>query len=716
MSNGNIFSESWYRVANLNISLVYSISIQKQCYRGSDWYVLHDPFNNKFFRIRPEAYEFVARLDSNKTVEQVWEECLSMFPEECPTQDEVIRLLSQLHYVNLLFYKNRPNSDDIFKRFSDKKQRELGNKLFTFLYFRIPVWDPEVWLQKSKFIINLMFSKLGAIIWFTVLFLGIKSLAENYEALYLQTQGLLSPSNLGLLYVSMMGIKFLHELGHAMMTNKFGGAVHTVGIMFLVFTPLPYMDASTSWSFRNKWHRFLVGSAGMIVELFIASLAAIFWANSGNGAVNSIAFNLMVIGSVSSIIFNGNPLTKLDSYYMLSDILEIPNLYERSRLQWYYLIEKYIYGVEQNYSPSKTKGEGFWLLLYGIASSFYRILISVGIALFVADQWLELGVIIIIISISMYIIKPSYSFFTYLFTDQKLERVRKRAVFTSFTFIALLVFVIGFIPFSNNVYAPGIIHSNDFVHVFTSAGGFLEKLNVSNGQKVKKGEVLLSLKNDELNFDINVVQAQLEESYAQRKKVTKTSIADLKPLQERILFLKSKYKLLLSNKEKLNIKAVTSGIWYSNHLDQLKETWILPHRELGSIVPTSNFGFLAIITQGESFDIFKQKKVVGNIKLRGLVEHTIEPTEIKVLPYEKFKLPSPALGWYGGGEIAVGQKDGVTALESFFEVRVKLEKSDVNKYFLQGRVGTLRIRLDDQTIFEGFYKFLKQLMQKRYAI
>ncbi|MCJ8345732.1 efflux RND transporter periplasmic adaptor subunit, partial [bacterium] len=429
-----------------------------------------------------------------------------------------------------------------------------------------------------------------------------------------------------------------------------------------------------------------------------------------------IAFNLMVIGSVSSIIFNGNPLTKLDSYYMLSDALEIPNLYERSRLQWYYLIEKYIYKVEQNYSPSRTKSEAFWLLLYGIASSFYRILISVGIALFVADQWLELGFVIIAISISMYIIKPSYGFFKYLFTDQKLERVRKRAMFTSFLFIALITFLIGFLPLSNNIYAPGIIHSNDYVHIFADTGGFLEKLYVSNGEKVTKGQVLLTLSNKELSFDLDTVKAQLEESYAQRKKVTKTQIADLKPLEERIEFLKSKLQLLLSKQEKLNIRAVASGIWYSSHLKQLRETWILSHRELGSIVPDGNFGFLAVITQGEAFDIFKTKEVVGNIKLRGLVEHTIEPESIQVLPYEKFVLPSAALGWYGGGEIAVGQKDGVTTLESFFEIRVTLNNSENENYFHQGRVGTLRIRLEDQTIFESFYKFLKQLLQKRYSI
>ena len=163
--------------------------------------------------------------------------------------------------------------------------------------------------------------------------------------MFSQSQGLLAPSNLVYLYLCLIVLKVFHELGHAAMTKRFGGEVHVMGVMFLVFTPLPYMDASASWAFRNKWHRILVGSAGMIVELFFASIAAWFWVYSGEGAVKSIAFNVMMIGSISSLFFNGNPLTRLDSYYILSDWLEIPNLGERAKKQWFFCIEKFFFGT-----------------------------------------------------------------------------------------------------------------------------------------------------------------------------------------------------------------------------------------------------------------------------------------------------------------------------------------------------------------------------------
>ena len=169
-------------------------------------------------------------------------------------------------------------------------------------------------------IIKLTISPLGFLIWFSVLLSGIKLSIDNFSELNLQSQSILSPSNIILLYISVLLIKMLHELGHSFAVKRFGGEVHTIGLMFLIFNPLPYMDASAAWSFRNKWHRVFVGLAGMITEIFTAACAAIIWANTGPGLVHSICYNLMFIASISTIIFNINPLLRFDGYYILSDL------------------------------------------------------------------------------------------------------------------------------------------------------------------------------------------------------------------------------------------------------------------------------------------------------------------------------------------------------------------------------------------------------------
>jgi putative peptide zinc metalloprotease protein len=374
---GNIFSDDWYKISSLKLSIAYTANIHKQYFRGREWFVIHEPFNNKFFRVTPEAYRFLMALTPKKTVEEVWEEYLDLHPLDTPTQDEIIRLLSGLHRADLLYFKNRPKNEYIFDRYTQGEKQKLKEKLLSFLYLKIPLWDPEYWLRRSKPFIEILISKYSFLVWLVVLFFGLKSFVENYSEFSNQAQGVLSSSNLVYLYLSMAVLKFFHELGHAMMVKKFGGQVHTLGVMLVVFTPLPYMDASDSWAFRDKWHRILVGGAGMLVELFFAAIAAMVWANTGDGIVHSIAFNIMIIGSISSIFFNGNPLLKFDSYYMLSDYLEIPNLQKKSRDIWYYLVEKYLFGIKEVLSPSDTIKEGLLLSIYGVLSTFYRFLVTI---------------------------------------------------------------------------------------------------------------------------------------------------------------------------------------------------------------------------------------------------------------------------------------------------------------------------------------------------
>jgi putative peptide zinc metalloprotease protein len=369
---GNLFSESWYKVAELQVGLLNSVHIQKQYYRGKLWYVLQDSFNYNYYRIDKETYGFVARMTPDKTVEQVWEECLEVYQEDAPSQDDVIKLLSQLHLNNLLYFRNLPNNEFIFERHLEKKGRQIKTKLLSIISIKIPLWNPDRFLDRILPLIRTVFSLKGAVIWAVVVVLGAKAILDHATEVYDQTQGILSQSNLIYLYLSLAVMKFAHEMGHAAISKCFGRPVYSMGIMFLVFTPLPFMDATTSWFLQNRWKRVLVGSAGMMVDLFLAAVAALIWSNTGDGLVHSIAFNMMMVGSISSIFFNGNPLLRFDAYYILTDLLQIPNLYQRSRMQWQYWLEKYIFAIKDPVSPSDGVREAIWLALYALASLIYR--------------------------------------------------------------------------------------------------------------------------------------------------------------------------------------------------------------------------------------------------------------------------------------------------------------------------------------------------------
>jgi putative peptide zinc metalloprotease protein len=287
---GKTFSESWHRVAGLKVSLRPTVKVRKQFFRGQRWYILHDPFNNQFFRLRPEAHDFVSRLRPDRTVEEIWAECLDRYPDEAPGQEDVIQLLTQLYFANLLYFETPADSEKLFERYKKRRQREVKSKLLSIMFIRIPLLDPENILRRSIAVIKYLVSPAGAVLWLLVVAAAVKLVMDRFDEATDQVQGILAPDNLLLLYAGLIVIKSLHEFGHAIVCKRFGGEVHTMGVMLLVFTPLPYMDATSSWAFRSRWQRALVGGAGMITEVFVAALATFLWAYTGPGTLHSLAY------------------------------------------------------------------------------------------------------------------------------------------------------------------------------------------------------------------------------------------------------------------------------------------------------------------------------------------------------------------------------------------------------------------------------------------
>ena len=209
-------------------------------------------------------------------------------------------------------------------------------------------------LDRWKGFIALMTSRGAMLVWLLVVLVGASSALQNLGALSDHSQGLFSLSNLPWLFVSLTGMKLLHEMGHAFVCKRYGGEVHAFGVMFLIMTPLPYVDTASTWGFKSRFQRAIVSAAGMMVELFLAAIGALVWSHTSAGIVNSLAYNVMVVGSVSSLLFNGNPLLRFDAYYILADLVDIPNLYQKAQQHWMYLGDRYVLGSAAAESPATT--------------------------------------------------------------------------------------------------------------------------------------------------------------------------------------------------------------------------------------------------------------------------------------------------------------------------------------------------------------------------
>ena len=718
--NKNVFSDSWHKISNLKICLLNSANIQRQKYRDEVVYVIKEPYNNKYFKLSKEAYEFVSRLNIKHTVQETIDKMLEDKINDIPTQDEIIELVSSLHNENLLYFKNLAENDFIFERNKEKKLKEHKTKLYSFLFFKIPLVNPNNFLNSAKFLIDLLFSKKGLVLWIIVCILGLKSLIDNIDLAFNQGQGLLSPSNLFYLYIALAFMKVFHELSHSAMIKKFGGSVNTLGIMFLVLTPLPYMDATHSWFFKNKYQRMLVSFAGMMSDILFAALAAIVWSNTGDGAINSIAFNIMVIGSVSSILFNGNPLLRFDAYYILADYLEIPNLFQKSKEYFFYIIEKYIFKIENLIKPSNSSRESFSLLTYAIVSYLYRIVIAIGIIIYVADQLLVVGVLMAILTLFIWVINPLKNFVKYLMKSPKLYKTRKRAILISSTTFLVILYLIFFIPISNSIKAPGVIKAKDSINIYASTEGVVTKILVQSGESVKKGQVLVILENKDLEFDIESIKHSLNQIKIVRQKSLSKSSIDMKSLNEKEFVLSQKLNFLEKKKELLTIKAPRNGIFVSNNLENLINRYLKKQSNIGKLIQGDDLSFYAVISQEETYGLFEKKEIKDiKVKFYGHSDIEFDLDNVKIIPYAKNELPSAALGWLGGGDISVlsEDNDGKKTTELFFEITGVLNSEEKHRYILkEGRTGVIKIDLRKASLVEQIQTKITQLLQKRYKI
>src|SRR2546426_4875888 len=353
-----IFSASWYRVAALKPRLRSHAQIHRHQYRGDTWYVLQDLSMERFVRFSPAAYSVIGLMDGLATVEQIWDAACTRLGADAPTQDEMIQLLSRLYQTDALQCDVAPDTRELLQRYEKQSRRQRQNRIFSFFSWRFPLLDPDRFLQSFLPLVRPLFGWVGAIIWLAAVVPAVILFAAHWTDI---TQGVLDrvllPENLIFLWLLFPVIKTFHEFGHAFATRIFGSEVHEMGIMLLVFTPIPYVDASSAWAFREKWRRVVVGLAGMLVEVFIAALSLFVWLNAQPGAVRTLAYNAIFIAGISTLVFNANPLLRYDGDYILADVLEIPNLRSRSSAYLSYLCERYLFGNVHSEAPESQRAE-----------------------------------------------------------------------------------------------------------------------------------------------------------------------------------------------------------------------------------------------------------------------------------------------------------------------------------------------------------------------
>ena len=705
------FSESWHRVRDVSARLRPQVRVHRQRFRGEPWFVLHDPFNNQFFRLAPPAYEFVARLDGTRSIQQAWEEALRMNPDAAPGQQDVIELLAQLYGANLIYADLPADTVSLFERQKKRRRHETTSKWLNAMFARLPLWDPDDFLRRSLPFADLVLNRWGGLVWLLAVTAGVKVAVDHWSALVAQGREVLEPANLLLLYAATVVIKLLHEFGHAIMCRKFGGEVHVLGVMLMVFTPMPFVDATCAWSFRHRWQRMLVGAGGMIVELFIAALAALVWAGTGPGLVNTLVFNVMFSASVSTVLFNINPLLRFDGYYLLVDWLGLPNLYQRSLRYLRYLAERHLFGLRREKSPAANPNERWWLVGYGLIGGAYRLLLFASITLFVANQFLLLGAIMAVFCVVAWVVVPAGRFLVYLVTSPRLQRTRMRALAVTLGGVAAILLFLAGVPFPSAVRAVGTVQADDYTLVATATPGFVERVLAPSGQMVRGGQPLLHLADPELGYELRTVQAQLQEALARQRQSMALNGANLRTIEGVQEALRKREAELLRRQQDLTVLAAHDGWWSAPRLDDYVDRWFPRGAILGEIVNPKNYVFVAQVPTRDALQLVAGK-ATAEVRLLGQSGRGLGAMPWRLVPAAAETRESESAVQ---GEAAPRQspKNGASKENPVFEVRAELERGQNSVRLLHGQTGVIRFALSWEPLLSQWSRKIRQLFQNR---
>jgi putative peptide zinc metalloprotease protein len=700
----NTFSESWHRVRGVTVRLRPQVQAHRQRFRGELWFVVREPFNNQFFRLRASAYAFVQRLDGARTVQEAWEETMADDPEEAPGQQDVIELLARLYAANLIFTDLPADTAALFQQHRRRHHRETVAKWVGAMFARFPLWDPDDFLRRVLPVVGPLFSRFGAIVWAVVVLAGLKGVIENRDALFAEAGRALTPENLLWLYLATVGIKLLHEFGHAILCRKFGGEVHTFGVMLMVFTPMPYVDATSAWSFRECWQRVIVGAGGMIVEVFIAGWAALFWAASGPGLLHALAFNVMFSASVSTLLFNLNPLLRFDGYYMLMDWLRLPNLAQRSLGLIRYLAEKHFFGLKREKPPAHHARETPWLIGYGVASFFYRIALSLSIILFVATRFPVIGVLLAGVCLVGWVVVPLGRFVGYLATSPRLARVRPRAWGVTLGGTAILVMVLGVVPMPSNLRAPGVVQAEQYTLVATANPGFVEKVLAPSGNEVKAGQPLLQLADPELVFEVHEAKAQLGEAVARQRQAISHGGQNQRSIDSALEALRLRGEDLRRREGELTIKAAHDGLWVAPRAGDFVGRWFPRGTVLGEVVNPRKFTFIARIPTRDGLQLISGGLRGARVRLLGQPAKPMEAADMRII-----QATAETDETAGGRNGADREKAPPVPT---FELRSNLVPGSDPPKLLNGQTGVVRLSIPWEPLLQQWSRRVRQLFQK----
>ncbi|HMP06378.1 MAG TPA: biotin/lipoyl-binding protein, partial [Lacipirellulaceae bacterium] len=553
------------------------LKARRQRYQGRNYWVVKDPVGLQYFRFEEEEFAILQMLDGDSSLDDIAERFEAEFPPQTIRVEELQNFIGMLHRSGLVLSDAPGQGVQLKERRDEKKRKELIAAASNVLAFRLRGIDPERilnglypyvrWFFTPAATVASMLLALAALTLVIVQFDVFTSRLPSFHSFF-------DAQNWLALGATLMVTKILHEFGHGMSCKHFGGECHEMGVMFLVLTPCLYCNVSDSWMLPNRWHRAAIGAAGMYVELVLASICTFIWWFTEPGWLNYTALNVMFVSSVSTILFNANPLLRYDGYYILSDILEIPNLRQKASAILNRKLGKWCLGLEEPEDPFLPKRHQMLFAIYTIASAVYRWVVLLGILYFLNKVFEPyglkvLGQMLALVSLYGLIAMPAWNVYKFFRVPGRWSKVKRVRMYVTLALLAAAVSAVFLVPLPYRVWGLFELRPRAAASVYVEATGKLVQVHVKPGDRVEQGQLLAELENLALQFEVQRLRGQRDAQEAQveglRKLVMSAQRAEdasrqLAVVREQLASTREQLKKKEQDLEQLRLVAPIAGV------------------------------------------------------------------------------------------------------------------------------------------------------------
>jgi len=713
-------SEQTLELNQIQLKRKESLRFSFRSGREADWYLVEDESTGKFFQIGLPQYTFLSLLDGQRTVGEALTQTSSLLREHALSEQDVASFskwaidsgLVETQLSNSSFHRNQQAKDDFFK-----KSMTWMNPVM----LKIPLWKPDEWLTRIAPMFGWLISPFFAFVWIVIVVIGFGQLILHWDQFITHRISSFGSNDLVWFGIAWLGLKIVHEFAHAITCKNFGGKVQSSGVLLLLFIPLPFVDVTSSWRFSNRWHRILTSAAGILSEIFIAAIAGWAWVYTDPGPLQFHLGNLIIAATLHTLLFNANPLMRFDAYYIMVDLVSIPNLYTHARsyvksfFSWVYFGKKM--------KPIGEAGlRGLFVKTYGFATLAWFGLISISIMLGALALFEGVGVLFAAAGCGVMIGLPIFKLCKFVLFGTETESPNRKwfAIATTAT-VALLCGILFFCPAPTNIKAPIVIDYLPRTTVRGKVDGFLDEIHVQQGQFVTAGTELARLRNPELESELESIEIDLRISEIKINSfLTKGEIASLKIERDSVAALIEKKRSLQNQVNDLSIGATSDGFVLTKDLQQQRGRYLRSGEEFCELGQSEQLGAQALIRQDDAKWLANPELPDVELIIWGLSGSQQSTAVIKkVYPRATKELPHPAFAASNGGTLAVVSKSEVesTANSADNEMiltkpRVQVDLSLNHDGLLSGQTGLMFLSVRKQNLGSFLASAVQQFLNR----